>query len=144
MSRLTLDEAHTLHKLVLDTALQIMIPKRVDYSGQDDPFANFRWSLLWDVPPWKGAAVRMTDKLSRFKQLSEKAGKGEVKDESIIDTIADAVNYDIIMLLLWAEENAPQVIEQLKAMAREQMTTDQVKGVIGPATERPPLEIAED
>ena len=84
-------------------SIEIIKAKRVDYSGDADPFANFRLSQFWGVEPWKGAAIRMMDKLSRLRQLFAKNGEGMVKDESIQDTIVDAINYLVIILLLWLE-----------------------------------------
>lgn len=42
-------------------------------------------------------AIRMDDKLHRFKQLIKQ--DAEVKDESIIDTLMDLANYSIMTII---------------------------------------------
>lgn len=99
---MTNDQALDLQKQIFDKALAILVKKRQDYSGDQDPFANFRQSEMWGVEPWRGAAIRLTDKLSRFRRLAENGGTGKV-EESIEDTIVDALNYTVIMYELYLE-----------------------------------------
>lgn len=91
------------HEEIFSLALKILKPKRVDYGGQD-PFGNFRRSTIFDVPPSRGALIRMMDKISRFHQLAQKGGKGAVSDEKLRDTVIDAVNYMVIAYQLLQEE----------------------------------------
>lgn len=92
-------------------------PKRADYSGDADPFANFRSSATIGVEPWRGAMVRWLDKIQRMRQLAEKGGEGQVKAESLVDTAADALNYCAITLALiiesLPEENAQAMCSAL-------------------------------
>lgn len=90
---------------IFEKCLEIVKKKRVDYSGDQDAFGNFRLSNFWEISPWLGAAIRMMDKISRFKQLAKNYGKGQVTDESIVDTLVDCINYMVIVYLLWEEEN---------------------------------------
>lgn len=72
------------------------IAKNNDYGGSDnDPFANFRNSTIAGVSVEKGILVRLMDKMSRVSTLLEK--EAMVKDEAIIDTIEDAINYLAIL-----------------------------------------------
>jgi len=48
--------------------------------------------------------IRLSDKLNRFKSLSRKAGEGQVKDESLRDTLIDLANYAIMTVLEMEEE----------------------------------------
>lgn len=100
---ITKDQARKAHERLFEQALEIIRAKRVDYANSEDPFANFRMSSFWGIEPWRGAGIRLMDKLSRFKQLAQKGGVGAVKDESIIDTVVDSINYVVIMLLLLLE-----------------------------------------
>lgn len=102
---MTIQDANTLHQRLFDDALEIVQAKRIDYSGKVDPFANFRLSQFWGISSWRGAAIRMMDKISRLKNLFENKGVGEVKDESVRDTVLDCLNYIVIMYSLWLEEN---------------------------------------
>lgn len=72
------------------------IAKNNDYGGSNnDPFANFRNSTIAGVTVEKGILVRLMDKMSRISTLLDK--EAMVKDESINDTIEDAINYLAIM-----------------------------------------------
>lgn len=43
--------------------------------------------------------IRLHDKLKRLESLSKKDGVGEVKDESVDDTLRDIANYAIMTLI---------------------------------------------
>lgn len=78
-----------------ETALQLMKSKNADYATESDPFCNFRECERFGVPVEKGILVRMTDKVSRLLNLISKPG--QVKDESIQDTLTDLMNYSNIL-----------------------------------------------
>lgn len=71
--------------------------KNADYSGADhDPFLNFkRVELMGIATTEQGFLTRMTDKLCRIRNLTEK--EAQVKDESIRDTLLDLANYSLLM-----------------------------------------------
>lgn len=72
------------------------VAKNNDYGGSNnDPFANFRNSTIAGVTVEKGILVRLMDKMSRISTLLDK--EAMVKDESINDTIEDAINYLAIL-----------------------------------------------
>ncbi|MDR7399677.1 MAG: nucleotide modification associated domain-containing protein [Armatimonadota bacterium] len=100
----------------------LMARKRRDYSPGADPFRNFRQAELLGVPAWRGALVRLTDKISRMASLAEKGGVGEVQDESLVDTAVDAINYVILAFCLILEtmpgEQQERMVRQLDAAAR--------------------------
>ncbi len=50
------------------------------------------------------AAIRMQDKLNRFKALIK--AEGEVSDESIRDTVIDLANYAILTVMEMDEDRA--------------------------------------
>lgn len=83
-----LNSLESTFKSCLETARK----KNEDYGGLDnDPFKNFRNSNVVGVSVEKGILVRLMDKMSRVSTLLEKDSK--VKEESIEDTIDDAINY---------------------------------------------------
>lgn len=100
---MTQERASELHHIIFEQALEIMKSKRIDYSGEVDPFKNFRQSEIFGVPPWKGALIRLMDKISRAYNLMESNTAGKVTDESLMDTIRDGANYLVIAYLLWLE-----------------------------------------
>ena len=76
--------------------LEISMRKNHDYGGtNNDPYANFQNSTLAGVSVEKGILVRLMDKMSRISTLLDKQEK--VKEESIDDTINDAINYLAIL-----------------------------------------------
>jgi len=95
--------AQTAQEMLFHKALAITGPKRRDYSGSDSPFANFYNSQAVGVPAWQGAMVRLMDKVVRIANLAQVGGTGEVKDESLLDTAADLLNYTVISLCLIIE-----------------------------------------
>lgn len=101
---MTPEESIIIQENLFKDALEIIRKKRSDYSGDSDPFGNFRSSTLWGISPWRGAALRLMDKLARLKNLM--SGKqAQVTDESIRDTVIDGINYLAIMYMLWLEQN---------------------------------------
>jgi len=78
-----------------EQCLQIAKRKTQDYATQQDPFKNFRNSKVVGVKPSRGILVRILDKISRISNLIDK--NAAVKDESIEDTINDAINYLAIL-----------------------------------------------
>lgn len=103
VSKLSYQQAAEVQQYIIDKANAIVLSKRHDYSGSVDPFGNFRKSGLFAVEPWRGVLVRLTDKLSRIQSIVEAGGESKVKDESLWDTFADAVNYVCILGGLVAE-----------------------------------------
>lgn len=109
LTRLTNEQALEEQKALFNTAIELLKKKRADYSGGSDPFKNFRQSTALSVEPWRGAAVRFMDKVTRVFQLfNTKDGKGQVVDETIEDTLFDILNYAVIMYQLWREEQSTQ------------------------------------
>ena len=79
-----------LHKKLTDESRELMAVKNQDYGAKDvDPFRNFRmFGRL-------GILVRMSDKLARLRTFLER-GEFSVKDEGVVDTIRDIINYAVI------------------------------------------------
>lgn len=76
--------------------LSTAVRKNHDYGGSNnDPYANFRNSTIAGVSVERGILVRLMDKMSRIATLLDK--ENMVKEESITDTIDDAINYLAIL-----------------------------------------------
>lgn len=52
---------------------------------------------------WASARIRLTDKLKRFKQLTNNPESQQVKDESIRDTLIDLANYALMTVMEFDE-----------------------------------------
>ncbi len=90
--------------------IEIMEAKSKDYAKNTDPFANFRACEMFGVPLERGILVRIIDKISRINNLFDK--EADVKDESIDDTIRDAINYlNIISIYLKEKKNGNSTSE---------------------------------
>jgi len=82
-------------KKTFDDCYAISLAKNHDYAGNEDPFANFRTSTAVGVPVERGIMVRMMDKVSRINRLID--NEAQVKDESLMDTCNDLINYAAIL-----------------------------------------------
>lgn len=76
--------------------------KGKDYGGATDPYANVRASAEFGVAPWIGALIRLNDKITRLKSFIR---RGELANESALDSIQDIAVYAVIMRVLYEEEN---------------------------------------
>jgi hypothetical protein len=105
---MTRDEYIDHHRQLCHTARTISIAKNHDYTGDaSDPFANFaRVEAMGICSTQVGFLVRLTDKLSRIATFA-KHGRLEVPDESVQDTIIDAINY-LVLLSAYIESTSRQ------------------------------------
>ena len=96
-------------ELLFREALETMKKKNADYAGDPTSMRNFELSAdVAGIPMSKGVLVRLMDKMTRIGNLMDRVGR--VADESIFDTIQDAINYSAILLhalRLEAEDATP-------------------------------------
>lgn len=82
---------------VFKRASLLLQKKNSDYSGQDDPFKNFRLcEAMGLVSIERGLLVRMLDKMSRISTLIK--NNSHQVQESIEDTLIDLINYSAILI----------------------------------------------
>jgi len=97
MTPLTMNnEAFIKHIMSLyERGLDIIVAKNKDYANSTNPFRNFESASIVGVSPDRAILVRVLDKLSRISNClnSEVA----VRDETVDDTIIDAINYLAIL-----------------------------------------------
>lgn len=75
--------------------------KQRDYGAEGDPFANVRASEEWGIRAWTGAMVRLNDKVRRLQSF---ARRGELANESAVDSIEDISVYAIISRVLYEQD----------------------------------------
>jgi hypothetical protein len=76
--------------------MEIAERKNHDYGGiKEDPFANFKNSTMAGVSVERGILVRLADKMSRISTLLDRDPR--VVEESVNDTLNDAINYLAIL-----------------------------------------------
>lgn len=75
--------------------IDIVRKKNQDYAKGSDPFANFRFSQLINIPVEEAIMVRALDKMARIGNLLHK--QNSVLDETVEDTICDLINYLAIL-----------------------------------------------
>lgn len=82
---------------VFTQCVDVMKKKNADYSGSDaNAFRNFEGVEYFKITDTKtGMMVWLTDKFMRISHLLKKPP--QVKNESIKDSIEDAINYLVIM-----------------------------------------------
>ena len=74
---------------------ELLANKNIDYAIESNPYKNFEGSLFVGVSVERAILVRIMDKISRISNLLDK--EAAVKDESIYDTLIDAINYLAIL-----------------------------------------------
>lgn len=89
---------HTHMEKVFAECVEISRAKNADYASNEDPFNNFRMvEHLGVCPVATGIVVRLSDKFSRLSRMVCSSSEPAVKDESVRDTIRDAINYLAIL-----------------------------------------------
>lgn len=86
---------------ILAEAARMHDMKQRDYGRDEDPFANVRASEDFGIPGWIGCVVRANDKMRRLQRFAQ---VGELKNESVEDSLLDALVYFGIALALFREE----------------------------------------
>lgn len=72
-------------------------------SGKD-PLANIRNGAAFvGIPDWKGAMVRLSDKVTRLATFN---ATGTLGHEGVEDTLLDLASYSLLALLLYQEEHS--------------------------------------
>jgi hypothetical protein len=109
--RMNREELLLFHRDLTQDARDLMELKNHDYAGDAEhgsqPFANFeRVKALGICSVEQGFLVRMTDKMSRLSSYVQ-AGKLEVRDESVRDTLIDLINYSVLLAAFLADEARP-------------------------------------
>jgi len=87
----------TINKMILDEMRDTYIDKNSDYGDSFDKTID-EFGLV-------APAIRMSDKLNRFKKLIK--AQQNVKDESIEDTLLDLANYAVLTLMHIRNEERP-------------------------------------
>ena len=68
-----------------------------------DPLANIRNGARFvGIPAWKGAMVRLSDKVTRLASYN---ATGRLENESLEDNLIDLASYSLLALLLHREEH---------------------------------------
>lgn len=109
--------AQTFQEALFARANKIVGPKRTGYSPGGDPFSNFRTAETIDVEAWRGALVRLLDKVGRIKSLT--AGYPGThnamldEDDGLLGCAADLLNYTVIVTSLAIESLPEEIAQQL-------------------------------
>jgi len=88
---------------LLDRMKALHSSKSRDYGSEHDPLANIRNGALFvGIEPWKGAMVRLSDKVTRLATFNR---TGTLTHEGVEDNLMDLASYALLALLLYREEN---------------------------------------
>ena len=87
---------------LLDKMKELHASKSRDYGSEHDPLANIRNGALFvGIEPWKGAMVRLSDKVTRLATFNR---TGRLEHEGVEDNLMDLASYALLALLLYREE----------------------------------------
>jgi hypothetical protein len=87
---------------LLDRMKALHSSKSRDYGSEHDPLANIRNGALFvGIEPWKGAMVRLSDKVTRLATFNR---TGRLEHEGVEDNLMDLASYALLALLLYREE----------------------------------------
>jgi hypothetical protein len=87
-----------------DSLKEMHRKKSRDYGcpSGEDPLANIRNGAKFvGIPSWKGAMVRLSDKVTRLASYN---ATGRLENESLEDNLFDLASYSLLALLLHREE----------------------------------------
>lgn len=88
-----------------DALKQMHASKSTDYGcpSGTDPLANIRNGAKFvGIPAWKGAMVRLSDKVTRLATFN---ATGSLTYEGVEDNLFDLASYALLSLLLYREEH---------------------------------------
>jgi len=101
------DDVHPVSRAFFDLCDQLKEMHRKksrDYGcpSGEDPLANIRNGAKFvGIPSWKGAMVRLSDKVTRLAAYN---ATGRLENESLEDNLFDLASYSLLALLLHREE----------------------------------------
>lgn len=90
---------------VFKDCLKVLNQRSLKYTGTGDPFARvYESAEIADVTPVQGIMTRFGDKIGRLKLILRQelvdGAAATAEDESLADTLHDAINYLVILKLL--------------------------------------------
>ena len=116
---MTKDELFDLHKSTTEKALVTMVKKNEDYAHGNDPFKNFKGSVVLGIAPEHGVLLRVGDKIQRLVSFIER-GDLTIKDEPVDDAIEDIINYMVLLKGLIVEEREVPTVAKVVAEVKEE------------------------
>jgi hypothetical protein len=109
----SINEVKAFRKELYDKSIALIDRKGADYNRdqqvQGDTLYNLRVAEILGIVPSteEGILVRLSDKFMRLISLTKPGREAEVKDESVLDTIADVHNYVDYLGLIWRQRRNP-------------------------------------
>ena len=96
--------------------------KAADYGSDEDPFLNYEWAAsVLDVPGWKGASMRLFEKMVRLRTMIL---KGELQNEQMRELMGDIVLISAIVYSMFVrhKEGKKQTVtlDEINAFATEE------------------------
>ena len=96
MIHITREQLLATHTTICGNAKMLMMDKNADYGATEDALRNFRLCENMMIPIEVGILTRLGDKLARISKIVI-TGEAIVKNETVEDTIMDAINYLVIL-----------------------------------------------
>ena len=100
-------------KKIFAEALEIIKKKNAHYATKKKPYRSLEFSKELNIVPWKGAMLRLTDKLCILYAFLKNNLEYE-HDETFRETLIDIINYSATVIVLLEKENPnPDTVQQL-------------------------------
>ena len=110
------EDALAKHKELLLHCHQVMVEKTKEWGKNEEPFENLYKAAAFGTEPWRGALMRMEDKLNKFVRLAN----GNAPRHEAMGAIADVINYADIAYLLWLEQKLTTGDERIERLSPKQ------------------------
>ena len=103
---------------VYQQGIEIIKRKNAAYGGAVDPFKNFFVVESLEIATAEEAIlVRLSDKFSRLATLIARKEKNQVADETVFDTLIDAINYLGILYALLKKREEELELQDARKIA---------------------------
>lgn len=114
----SLDEVRRFRQELFQKSMDLIEKKGADYNRDQqmagDTLFNLRVCEILGIVPSteQGILVRLSDKFMRLISLTKPGREAAVKDESVLDTVADVHNYVDYLALEWKQRKAQELASQ--------------------------------
>lgn len=98
------------------------LKKSLDYGTEGDVYQNFRGCTKMGIPAWKGAFIRLQDKVQRIVKFAK---TGKLANETVLDSFNDLAVYGIICRVLFEEETLEPTSDRKRGPAHIKRTRRQ-------------------
>jgi hypothetical protein len=133
----SLSEVKDFRTALFNKSMELIDKKGADYNRdqqeQGDTLFNLRVAEILGVvnSAEEGILVRLSDKLMRLISLTKPGREAAVRDESVLDTIADVHNYVDYLGLFWLQRRRETEMRMVKQKQQAELKQPEPGGLSG-------------